>query len=241
MRSRYIAANAPRGLWVIAHRGFSGRFPENTLVSFQAAVDMKADFIELDVHITGDGEIVVIHDADLKRTTDRQGNVEVMNLAEIREADAGVKMGAEFAGQRVPLLAEVFDQIPIGIKTEIKSVGKEVVEGTLNVIREADAFDRVVVSSFHEENLHWVRKLAPDCETLWLNGFEPTALDDLVHLSGPDHSRLTSEFCRVVHERGMAVWTWTANTPEEIRRAMKAGVDGIISNWPQNVMDELGE
>ena len=239
MRSCYLADAAPRGVWVIAHRGFSAKYPENTMVSFQAAVDMKADFLELDVHLTLDGHVVVMHDADLKRTTDRSGRIADLTLAEIREADAGSWMGEEFAGQKVPLLEEVFEQIPIGIKCEIKDTGREMVDRALSVIRNADAFDRAVVSSFAEENLHWIREIEPDCQTLWLNGFDVDKVETTAHLSGPDHTMFKPELATALHERGMAVWPWTVNIPEDIRRVIDAGADGIITNWPGRVIEAL--
>ena len=239
MATRYLAQAAPRGCWVIAHRGCSATHPENTMAAFKAAVEANADFIELDVHITGDGNVVVIHDAELKRTTDSEGNVEDMALADIRKADAGSWKDASFAGEKVPTLEEVFQEIPIGVKVEIKSEGEEICRRVLEIVKAADALDRVVISSFSEDNLRRLSVLEPESQRLWLNGCEPKRVMCLTQLAGPDYRDLRPGFVVEMHELSLGVWPWTVDRPEEIAMMLEMGVDGIISNRPDLVIAAL--
>ncbi|MDP6125563.1 MAG: glycerophosphodiester phosphodiesterase family protein, partial [Candidatus Latescibacteria bacterium] len=107
--SRFRAHKAARGRWVVAHRGWSSVYPENTMRAFSEALDLGVDALELDVHLTSDGKAVVIHDRLLDRTTDMTGAIVDMSLSQIRAADAGIRKGDEFAGERVPTLREVLD------------------------------------------------------------------------------------------------------------------------------------
>jgi glycerophosphoryl diester phosphodiesterase len=241
MASRYLAATAPRGLWVIAHRGCSGTCPENTMASFSAAVEANADFIELDVHLTSDGEVVVIHDGDIGRTTNGKGRVAQMTLAEIGKYDAGSWKSPRFVGEQIPSLREVLDLIPIGIKIEIKAEGRQIGRQVLELVRNADAMDRVVISSFNESTLVCLAEMGPEAERLWLGGFDVDRVPTLTTLSGPDHNdaNMTQQYVDAMHAKGIAIWPWTVDTPEEIRRVIGMGVDGIISNWPGRVIQEL--
>ncbi len=209
------------------------------MAAFKAAAERNADFIELDVHITGDGNVVVIHDDELDRTTDRQGNVEEMPLAEIRKADAGSWKAENFTGERVPTLEEVFAEIPIGIKVEIKSEGDAICRQVLEIIKDADALGRSVVSSFSEANLQRLAALEPECQRLWLNGFEPRRVMCLTHLAGPDYRKLRPQFVSEMHELDLGIWPWTVDEPEEIAMMIELGVDGIISNYPDRVIGAL--
>src|SRR4051812_8087205 len=134
---------------IIAHRGASGTAPENTLAAFRRAADLGAPMIELDVQLTADGEVVVIHDFTLDRTTDGVGSVRHRSLAQIRRLDAGAWFAPAFRGERVPTLAEVLQNFPHAVNVELKSYGDDGLEPrALAVVERAGALDRVVFSSF---------------------------------------------------------------------------------------------
>jgi len=238
LRSRYHAAAAPRGRWVIAHRGASARFPENTLPAFRAAVEVGADFIELDVHLTADDEVVVVHDGTLGRTISGAGRVAELTLAELRRRDAGSWKSAEFAGARVPTLAEVLDGIPLPVMVEIKPEGRRVVERTVEVIRAAGAAGRVVIASFSDANLRDAEVLLPEVERLALGKPDPARMDR-IHIAGPPFDRADAALAERMHRGGGALWCWTVDDPADIAAAIRLGADGIISNHADRVVGAI--
>lgn len=237
--SQYTAATAPRGRWVIAHRGASGRCPENTLPSFRAGAEAGADAIELDVHLTADGHVVVMHDGELGRTVSGTGKVAEMTLAEVKSRDAGAWKAPAFAGTRVPTLAEVLAAIPIVVMVEIKPEGEEIVRRTVEVIRAAGAERRVVIASFHDANLARAARMLPEAERLALGTPEMSRVDD-AHILAPHFSEATKTIAAEVHRRDRALWCWTVDDPADIARTIALGADGIISNWPDRVIVALG-
>ncbi len=152
---------------VIAHRGFSGLAPENTLVALRRAIEVGADMVEIDVLLTHDGEVVLLHDDTLERTTNGEGVAAEVSLEEIRRLDAGSWFSPEFAGERVPLLAEaldlVRDRILINVEIKGSAVTAEaeggIVDKVLRLVRERDMLDQVVISSFEPEALRQARQL----------------------------------------------------------------------------------
>ncbi|WP_432560525.1 glycerophosphodiester phosphodiesterase [Granulicoccus sp. GXG6511] len=233
-----------------AHRGASAYAPENTLPAFALAERMGADGIELDVQLTADGEVVVIHDETLDRTTDRSGPVAELSLAEIRRADAGGGSG-EFEGTRVPTLAEVFAQVRPGrmvVNVELKNLlefypGLE--RAVLDVIEASGMADRVIVSSFNHWSLKTVQQLAPATPVGLL-------LSDGIYLPweyavdfGAAAIHPHWGFLRVpglvdyAHAAGIDVHVWTVNARADIGAAIRAGVDAVITNHPDVGIDVL--
>ena len=159
---------------IVAHRGASAYRPENTLPSFALAIEQGADAVELDVHLTRDGQLAVIHDATLARTTDRDGSVSELSMDEVREADAGGRFTDEggafpYRGQgvRVPTLPEVLDWLPegIGLVVELKAAGTA--DATTAALRDAKVrrADQATVISFDETGIERVRELDRDLPT----------------------------------------------------------------------------
>jgi len=151
---------------VIAHRGASGRAPENTLASFQAALDIGVDGIELDVHLSRDGQLVVIHDANLKRTTNGQGLVHEHTLAELKTLDAGGWHSPAFAGEKIPTFEEVLDLVGrrVPLQVEIKGATAGVTEATIAALDRRGLLDTVMMTSFQLNLLPRVRELVPSVE-----------------------------------------------------------------------------
>lgn len=227
----------------IAHRGFSGQYPENTMLAFQKAVEAGCDGIELDVHLTKDGEIVVIHDETVDRTTDGRGAVKDFTLEELRRLDASGRFMGRFGAQPIPTLREYFDYIrnfPVFTNIELKN-GEYYYEGleekTIALIREYRLEERILFSSFNNASVLLCRKLAPEIS----GGFlctEPVqncgayALSCGVSYIHPEYSRISEaeiDGCRI---RGIGVNAWTVNEPNHMLWLIRKGVGGIITNHP---------
>ncbi len=231
---------------VIAHRGASATAPENTLAAFRLAIEQEADAIELDVDLTRDGHVIVMHDATLDRTTDGHGRVADLALDEIQRVDAGTWKSEQFKGQRVPLLEEVFEELGrwLLINVEIKDMsvrGSGLERKVAALITKYDLIERVIVSSFNPLALWRVKHadarlacallVAPDLPIFlrdaWLAPLIP-------HLNArhPHYSQITKAAVARWHTQGLMVNTWTANQANVIQAVQQAGVDGIIGDDP---------
>jgi len=243
---------------VVAHRGFSGIAPENTLAALNAAQKAGADRVEFDVHLTADGIPVVIHDRKLDRTTSGKGPVVGKTLEEIRKLDAGSWFDARFKGEPVPTLDEALAlckgriAVNIEIKSEAVKGGKEIppdgVEAkVVEAIRRHGLVDTAVVSSFEPLALERIHRLAPEVSLQSLyNGKRQKGL-------GPrevcgDHSRafncsmkeVTPEWIAGAHRAGLKINVYTVDDPEDQKKMIQLGVDGIITNWPDRLLSVLG-
>jgi len=225
---------------VIAHRGASGRFPENTLLAFRKALEQGADAIELDVRLTKEGIPVVIHDPTVERTTDGTGMVGDMSLFAIRELNAG-------CGESIPTLAEVLEEIqgtPFMVEIKETRAGQAVVDA----IRAADAGDRVLVGSFESAPLGAVRAAGlrtmasrPETRRFWLATrlrWAPPG-DRYQAFSIPEYRGrirvVDSRFVRLARQRGRPVHVWTVDDVRAARRLRSLGVAGILTNYPDRM------
>lgn len=231
---------------VIAHRGASGSAPENTMAAFQRAVAAKADMIELDVQRTKDGQVVVIHDHTLKRTTNGTGEVRQYTLEELRQFDAGSWYGAEFAGERIPTLAEVLRAIKgkCGINIEIKNLPYRdpgVESAVLAVLRETEfPLDQVIISSFDHRCLVRVAELEPNVRVAALFAHNPASLAGIdTPVLHPYYPVVDAEF--MSWAKGRMVNVWTVDAPEKWQALIALGVDGIITNHPDRLVAYLKE
>jgi len=228
----------------IAHRGASGTFPENTIAAFLAAAGEGAQMCELDVQATRDGAVVVIHDETVDRTTDGVGAVAALTLEEIRKLDAGVKFGDQFRGERIPTLDEVLRAVrgKLGLNIEIKegAVEAEVCE----LMREHDAMGTSMVSCFEWAALDTVRKINPAIKIALLAEKDRDRLIDAAaerraYAVNPRYDMVDAAFCDRAHARGLKVLVWTVDVPEAMRILIGAGVDGIMTNYPQRLRDVI--
>ncbi len=238
---------------VIAHRGSSAQAPENTLAAFRLAADQHADAIELDVDLTRDGQAIVMHDATIDRTTDGHGRVNDLTREELRRVDAGSWKGAAFAGERVPLLAEVFEAagprllINIEIKsTALRSNGIEAKVAEL--IRRYDLLERVIISSFNPLALIRVKRLEPRLacgllyspdEPIYLRHAWLAPLIPGLEARHPQHSQVTAAYVEKYHARHQRINVWTVNDPTAVRTMTFARVDGIIGDDPVVIRETL--
>jgi glycerophosphoryl diester phosphodiesterase len=230
---------------VIAHRGASGTAPENTLAAFRRAVDVGAPMIELDVQLTRDAQVVVLHDDTLDRTTNGRGPAARHTLASLRELDAGAWFDDRFAGERVPTLAEVLAAIPIAVNVELKSSEGAADDLEARVLAEVLAtasLDRVVFSSFDPRRLEGLRALCREAElaVLWHRvrigdalGLAERVGARALHLR---KDRVSEAGLAAARARGLAVRVWTVNAPRDFHRLAAAGVDGVFTDFPERFL-----
>jgi glycerophosphoryl diester phosphodiesterase len=242
---------------IIAHRGASAEAPENTLAAFQAAARAGADGIELDVTMCASGDVVVIHDDTIDRTTNGSGRVRDMSLETLRLFDAGRWFDARYQGQVIPSLADVVDLVgeSLFINIEIKSAGLKdegLEDGVIDLIRRRSIGHRVLISSFNPMALWRVRRrapelhrallTAPDMPLLLARGW-PAALVQ-PHALHPHYSQVDDRYIQRAHQNGRQVNAWTVDDPEETRRLYHLGIDGIITNHParlRTVLEQVAE
>lgn len=242
-----------------AHKGASALAPENTLIAFRKAVEIGVDLIELDVRSTSDGKIVVLHDPTVDRTTDGTGPVKSMRYEDLRKLDAAAHFGApEYPFRdrniRIPLLEEVLDSFPqMDFTIEVKSMAHPNFIGALTQVIRSAARDRIIVASEDHRPLSLIRKALPGvCTSLsrreirrfffmsklglrsWFRS--PGSLLQIPLVSDFENNRglrlVTAPFIRAAHKTGRPVHVWTINDPDEMRRLIRLGVDGITTDRP---------
>lgn len=239
---------------VIGHRGFSRIAPENTLAAFEAATKFGVDMIELDVTLSKDGKLVVIHDDDLDRTTDGKGPVVKHTLKELKQMDAGSWLKEKFKGSKIPTLEEVFNQFgnKVMINVEIKEPTHptiSVVEKVVDLIQKRNLAPSVVISSFNHDVLKKVHSLD---NSLKIAVLTDKSLDkiDAVELTkslhgisfNPDSQHITKEAVDKLHEAGLLVLPWSHtpdDNPKTIQKLLDIGVDGIFTNHPDVMKDKI--
>jgi glycerophosphoryl diester phosphodiesterase len=227
----------------IAHRGASGRAPENTHAAFAAALALGAEAIELDCQRAADGELVVIHDETLDRTTDGRGPVGDRTWDELARLDAGAWFDPAYRGERIPRLADVLAQVRdrVLLNVEIKSardVGA-IETALVDLVAREHATSWVLFSSFHPAAVRNVRaaaswaRLGVLCDDDPRRGGLALAAEVGAEALIPGRSWIDAGLVDEAHARGLAVWVWTVNEPGEMRRLVALGVDAIFSDWPE--------
>jgi glycerophosphoryl diester phosphodiesterase len=235
---------------VISHAACAGHAPENTLVGLRKALELGADAIEVDVQATADGVPVLMHDLTVVRTTDGTGPVATLTLVQIKALDAGAKacQGA-FRGEPVPTLAEAM-AVTRGralLIAEIKAPGMEA--AVAKAILEAEALEWASVCSFFPQSLEAVRAVEPrlPCALIlpgeamalwpwWRNVCRRLSLQGV----SVQHNALTARTVRSVQRAGLALYAWTVDDEDAIRRVLAMGVGGVVSNYPERVLAALG-
>ncbi|MGN7357677.1 glycerophosphodiester phosphodiesterase [Paenibacillus sp. SAF-054] len=233
-----------------AHRGSSKICPENTMAAFRKALEQGATGIETDVQLTKEGQMVLIHDETLDRTTSGTGWVKDYSLQELQELDAGSKFDPAFQGERIPTLDELLELVKDSgtiVNIELKN-GTILYEGLeQKVIERVRAFqmtDRVVISSFNHYSLYLCKQIAPEIRTgiLYMEGlYEPweyaaTLQADALHAY---HFAVLPEFVQGAKALGKAYHPFTVNDIKEMQRLLEAGVDGIITDYPDRLAELL--
>jgi glycerophosphoryl diester phosphodiesterase len=226
---------------VIAHRGASGTFPENTLRSIEGAIQFGAKIIEIDVRTTRDGEIVVMHDSDVSRTTDGTGRISDLRLEEVLRLDAGRWFGEEFAGEKVLRLEEVLDTVrgKASLCIEIKEAAPVRVFDT---IIERDMLKDIIFFDFDHPRLYGAKSELPELRTLAL-GVSSETIDrielDNVDAVGSSFTRTDEQLVDMAHDLDIGIFVYTVNDTNQMDRLIGFGVDAIITNFPGVALDLL--
>ncbi|MGI5134817.1 glycerophosphodiester phosphodiesterase [Streptomyces sp. CA-106110] len=213
----------------IGHRGIMGVEPENTLRSFVAAEHAGLDLIELDLHLSKDGALVIMHDADVDRTTDGTGPISEKTLAELRTLDAG-------RGERVPVFEEVLDAVRTPIQAEIKDVAAA--RALAEVMHRRDLVGRVEVSSFHDEAVAEIARLVPGVRTALIAGrYGPDVVERAVEAGAGtvclNIRRLTLEVVEHAREADLRIIAWVVNTLDHLRLVRALELDGATTDYPE--------
>lgn len=229
----------------IAHRGASGYAPENTLAAFKRALAQGVTFIETDLHLTRDAHFVALHDESVDRTTNGHGPVQNMTLAEVRRLDAGSWFASEFTGERIPTLDDILEfarKNDTVFYLELKPSGFWGGEHALiSQLRNSMEIARSVIISFDPVILAGLRKIEPTLMTGLLhdgkigNPFEK-ALEIGARQIAVRGDLVTPNFLQRAREVDLQVVCWTVNSPAHIRMLMSAGVDGIMSDYPDRLV-----
>lgn len=235
---------------IFAHRGFSGMAPENTIAAFEKALAAQADGIELDVHLSRDGQLVVIHDETVDRTTNGTGWIKDLTLAELKQLDNGSWFGKDYENEAIPTLAEVLERVAdsdLIVNIELKNTIIPYPNLEQKVIGEVERFqmgDRVILSSFRHDSLQEVKKINPSMQVgaLYTCGMvDPWVYArylgvDAIH---PHYLAATAEVIAGCHHHGIKVHPYTVNEEKELKRLIRAGADAIITNFPDRLRQLL--
>jgi glycerophosphoryl diester phosphodiesterase len=232
----------------IAHRGASGYAPENTFAAFRRAVTQGVSFIETDLHLTRDAHFVAIHDETVERTTNGNGSIHEMTLVEARRLDAGSWFASEFMGERIPTLEEILEftkKHDVVFYLELKPSGFWGGEHALiSALRDSGEIPRSVVISFDPAILAALRKIEPTLMTgLLYSGKIENPFDKAVEIGARQVAvrgdLVTPNFLQEARKRDLQVVCWTVNSPAHMRILASAGVDGIMSDYPDRLLTVL--
>ncbi len=244
---------------IIAHRGASHDAPENTLAAVNLAWQQNADAVEIDVHLSRDGQIVVIHDENTRKTAGLNQNVSAQTLAELRRLDVGRWKGRQWAGEKIPALAEVLGALPAGKRLfiEVKSGDAFIPAFADELARSRAMPEQIVLIGFSLPTMALAKRAFPKAEVCWVAEFKRTwparrwrpSARELIEpareagLDGLDlgaQGPLDAGLVRQVKGAGLSLYVWTVDSPAQARRLASAGVDGITTNRPAWLRQKLG-
>jgi glycerophosphoryl diester phosphodiesterase len=231
---------------ITAHRGAKHDAPENTLAAVALALDQGADWVEIDVQLTADGHVIVVHDRDFNRVSGSPLRAETSDLAELRALDVGRWFGADFAGESPPTLGEVLDlcQGRAGVNIELKYFGPDrgLAERVIEIVEDRAMGDQVLLMSFAHQAIAEAKKARPD----WQMGvLVAVAVGNILRLEADFYavpmSVATRRFIRAAHRRGREVHVWTVDDPLRMSALVSRGVDNLITGYPTVARDMLAE
>ncbi len=233
-------------IWIVGHRGVKALLPENTMISFQKAIDLKLNGIETDIHMTADGQLVLHHDEMLDRTTTGSGSIQSYTYADLRKLDAGVKFAEEFKGQYIPRLEELLERIDdpsFFLNVEMKDYRPEALDKTIKTLDRYGFHDRYVIACFQADvttlahakygvktqgfPLHMVKGWQDDTESHY-------------YASGISMKDLTKEMVDEYYEKGINPWCWCPDTHEKVEKALTTGITLMTVNDPYPALEILG-
>lgn len=238
----------------IAHRGFSGKYPENTLLAFEKAIELGVDMIELDITLSKDKIPVVIHDDTLERTTNGKGKILNTLFSELKKLEAGSWMNSKYLGEKIPSLEEVLALIKkskLLLNIEIKSSAFEkklsdscIEVQTLGLIQKYKLMNRIVISSFEPNVLSRLRELSAKIKLAYLvePGFKKSKVDPISFVNkiqavslNMHKSQVRSDIFKKAKENKIPIFIYTVNTRMEMQRMIELGVEGVFTNYPDRL------
>lgn len=223
-------------IWVIAHRGFSSEYPENTLLAFREAERIGADMVECDVHLTRDGELAVIHDSTLDRTTNGTGPVASRSMDELRRFDAG-------RGERIPTLAELLGTVSVPVVVEIKTA--DAVPALIALYhREPGLVERLFPISFGHRAIRAITEAVPKAFAGVLYAGSPVEPSHLAQAAGaqllsPYIETISAHEVEDAHRHGLRISPWTVDRETELEYCEQIGTDGVASNRPDLALSRV--
>ncbi len=236
---------------IIAHRGASYLAPENTVASAKLAWELGADAVEIDVHLSKDTRVMVIHDGDTKRTCSGKKNLNIEKSPSmlLRDLDAGIWKGEEFKGEKIPYLPEIIETVPEGktLIVEIKS-GTEILDHIARILEKYGTNKNIVFIAFDWKTILATKTRFPDHKCYWLSsskmGLEKKIAEaadaglDGVNLH---YSLINKEIMSLAKEKGLEVYSWTVDDPAEAKHLAELGVAGITTNRPKWLREEMAK
>lgn len=247
---------------VVAHRGGAALAPENTLGAFANAMQLGVDMVECDVHLSKDNHVIVMHDADVSRTTNGRGYISDLTLAELKQLNAAAKFSGGYTAQTVPTLDELLDLVkgktPIQIEIKVDAKGQRypgIEQKVVDAVRAREMINAVIVISFDFPTLKEIKRLEPRIATGALvradwfsargNNVE-RIVHDAIDATGadyfmPTYAPVTEALVQAVHARGLKIGVWTVDNPSDMTRLAGWGVDAITTNRPDELKRVLGK
>jgi glycerophosphoryl diester phosphodiesterase len=224
---------------VTAHRGASGLAPENSMSSMLKALELGADFAELDVQETSDGVLILLHDNSLKRTTGLEKNIWEMDYTSLIGIDAGQWYDSKFKGEPIPRLESVMDTVrgkmKLNIELKYNSHDKRLAERVVELVVRKNYINECILTSFNFEAINLVRKLNKTIKVGYIFSKIPEGVDVFtadVDLLSVNYKLVEKDFVEKAHANDKEVHVWTVNEPEEMQRLINLGVESIITNRP---------
>ncbi len=226
---------------IVAHRGASTLAPENTMSSIEAALKLDVDMIEVDVRTTWEGEIVLMHDSDVSRTTDGSGLVSELTIQDLASLDAGSWFSPRFLNEEIPTLDQALEAVrgTCGLCIEVKDAAPSEV---LARVQTHQCLEQVVIFDFNHERLYEMREISPEIQTLALGVTRENLGDlntDIFDAIGSHKSQVCSPLVDSAHELGLEVFVYTVDDGVKAREMISMGADAIITNDPQKIMKTL--
>ncbi len=231
---------------IIAHRGCSSLAPENTFSAWKKAIEMKADYIELDIQLSKDDSLIIMHDSNLKRTTNDSGSINSFEYSKLRSVDAGSWFGKDFSGEKIPTFAEALklakENPDVKIIAEIKSSDSTIVEKVIKMIQDWKMQSRVIVSGFNFAQISQSKILDPTIDVQVFGTITPEIIDKMAAINGEwvgSGGAVTKELVDYAHSKNIMFNAWTINAAEKMIELIKLGVDGITTNFPQTLAEVI--
>ena len=235
----------------IAHRGASYLAPENTVASAKLAWELGADAVEVDIHLSKDNRIMVIHDKDTKRTCSEKKNLDIKKSPSIllRDLDAGSWKGEEFKGEKIPFLSEIMETVPDGktLVVEIKC-GTEVIPPLVRVMEKSEKASQIVFISFDWDVIAETKKTFPENKCYWLSAIKTGLAKKMkqaaeIGIEGVNlkYSVIDEEVMALAKENNLDVLTWTVDDAKMAKKLSEIGVAGITTNRPKWLKEEMAK